>query len=279
MNLRWLPWTALVVAVGAAAYVLFRPTRPTSRAEDVLVRPAEPTPKGAAPLEATELATGPRPATSPSKEPAGPHGSVDWRKIARGSLEVVVVDGNDAPLATEAVTVQVGPAPGEREWVATPLLRIDPDTRLWHSDEIPAGPVEVRVAGDHILPKTVTVKVSAAGDEVKLPAGPVRVKVQPAGAIAYTVKLNDGTVPAQVTLTLLDARERALSVGYQARSETELGSPRVTTKATQGPEGVVFGVPAGRYTLRATSPANETLDTFVDVVAGETVSVAISIRG
>jgi hypothetical protein len=279
MNLRWLPWTALLVAVGAAAYVLFRPARPTQRAEDVLTRPAEPTPKPPASLEATELAGGPRPAAPASKEPAGPRGSVDWRKVPRGSLVVVVVGADDAPVPPEEVSVMVGPAPGGRAWPSTPLLHIDEEGKRWHSDEIPAGPVEVRVTGDHILPKTLTVKVTAAEDAVSLPAGPVKVKVQRAGAIAYTVKLNDGTVPAHVTLTLLDARERPLTVGYQARSETELTTPKFAPKATQGPEGVVFGVPPGSYTLRATSPADETIDTRVDVVAGETATVAISIRG
>jgi hypothetical protein len=279
MNLRWLPWTALLVALGAVVFLVVRPTRPTQRAEDVLTRPPEATPRVPAPLEATQFAPAPRPAASPSNEPAGPRGSVDWRNVPRGALEVVVVDENDAPLPLEAVNVEVGPGPAARPWLATPLLVGDADTKSWRSDEIPAGPVDVRVTGDHVLPKTLTVKVSAAGDEVKLPAGPLQVKVQRAGAIAYAVKLSDGTVPAHVTLTLLDARERPLTVGYQARSETEMSTRRIGTKATQGPEGVVFGVPAGRYTLRATSPADETLDTFVDVLAGETVTVAISIRG
>jgi hypothetical protein len=169
--------------------------------------------------------------------------------------------------------VDVGPAPGQREWATTPALIGDPATKTWRGTEIPAGPVEVRVTGDHVLPRTVTVQLSAGGGE------PVKVKVQRAGAIAYAVKLADGSVPAHVTLTLLDAKERPVTVGFQARSETEMTQPRVTTQVKQGPDGIVFGVPAGRYILRATSPADETRDTFVDVVAGETVSVAIAIRG
>jgi hypothetical protein len=119
MNLRWLPWTVLVVATGAAALLLFRPPRVPTSAEDVLTRPPDPMPKAPSELEAPKLATGPRPEAR-AKEPIGPRGSVDWRSIPKGPIEVAVLGADDVLLPLEAVRVDVGPAPGQREWATRP---------------------------------------------------------------------------------------------------------------------------------------------------------------
>jgi hypothetical protein len=81
-----------------------------------------------------------------------------------------------------------------------------------------------------------------------------------------------------VTLSLLDEKERPVQARFQSRSATVLSTPRTATTVKVAPEGVVMGVKPGRYVLRATSPTENTADTKVDVVAGETTLQAITIR-
>jgi len=123
-----------------------------------------------------------------------------------------------------------------------------------------------------VLEKVLTFRQTTEAGE------PLKVAVEPAGAIRYRVTLADGSVPADVTLALLDEKERPVTARFQTRSDAALGTPRTATSAKVGPEGVVMGVKPGRYILRATSPTENVADTSVEVVAGRTTEVQVTIR-
>jgi hypothetical protein len=276
MTRTWLVLIAALAAAGLAALLLFGGERRKPSAEEALREAADRERLESAqppPLPGTSLAPGVKvPGSDAPKPAAGPHGSVDVRLLPKGTLVVVVVGADDQPLPVETLHVQVGPARGAREWVRAPVVTADPETKTWRADEVPAGSVEVRVSGDHVLEKAVTVQQTSEGGE------PVKVQVERAGAIQYSVTLADGTVPAEITLSLLDEKERPVQARFQSRSATVLSTPRTATTVKVGPEGVVMGVRPGRYVLRATSPTENTADTKVDVVAGETTLQAVIIR-
>ena len=275
MNRYW-PLVAAVVAIAVAGWLLLRSPTTKRSAEEALARghdaekpPPPPAPIPGAALDAPRGADG----VARPKPEKGPHGSVDVRSLPHGPLIVNVVGTDDKPLDPAGVRVEVGPAKGDREWPSTPLLSADPETRTWKADSVLAGPVEVRVTGEHLVEKVLTVQVSPETSE------PVKVRVEPAGAIRWSVTLTDGQVPEQVEVSLLDERERPVTARFQTQSATSLSTPRTGTRQKEGSEGLVLGVKPGRYVFRATSPAEQTTDTKVDVVAGETVALAISIRG
>src|SRR5262245_47977657 len=202
------PWMVLLAAAAAlalAAYLLFASRGPKRSAEDVLREAAERKAEERtvpAPLPPTALAPGAKPPEAGPPRTTGPRGSVDVRALPKGTLVVLVVGTDDQPLAPDALRVEVGPARGGREWPRIPVFSADPETKTWQAAEVPAGPVEVRVTGDHVVERAVTIQHAAEGSE------PVKIPVEAAGAIRYVVTLADGTVPATVTLALLDAKER-----------------------------------------------------------------------
>lgn len=267
---RLLPPLVLLLAAVAVFLVL----RPAPGPVDVAdPGPAEPAPEAApAPGLSLEGAAAPRPAPEPA--PAGPRvpTAIDPRTLPKGGLQVVVAGPDDAVLPTEGVRVHLEPAPGSKAWHATPLLLADVERATWTSDDVPAGPVRVRVTGDHVVETTLDTRVEAGV------TGSVRVRVDRAGLLAYEVKLYSGEAPEQVTLTLLDARRQPVRVLYQVRTQAVLTQPRAATSATQGPQGVLLGVPPGRYVLRAVSAAEEYDEREVELAAGQSASVSLSIR-
>lgn len=215
------------------------------------------------------------PAPSPEAEkPVGPPTpvSVDPRTLPKGALEVAVAGPDDVALAVEGITVHLEPGPGSKEWTATPLLLADGALGSWSCAEVPAGPVRVRVTGDHVLETVLDTRVEAGA------ANSVRVQVDLGGALTYDAKLFSGEAPEQVTLTLLDARRQPVRARYQVRTQRVLTQPRSATVMTQGPQGVVFGIPPGRYTLRAVSSAEESDESEVEITPGVTVAVSLRIR-
>ena len=276
MNRNGIVLLAGLAAVGLAAFLIFGLERRKPSAEEALGAAAErdrAEPREPAPIPGAALAPADRPPEPAGpKPPTGPRGSVDVRTLPRATLLVVVVGGDDQPVSADALRLEVGPARGSREWASTPVFRFDPETKTWRADEVPVGPVEVRVSGDHVVEQARTFQQTSEGGEA------LKLKVEPAGAVHYAVTLADGTIPAEVTLTLLDEKERPVPARFQARSATVLSTPRTATTVKLGPEGVVMGLKPGRYILRATSPTENTSDTRVDVVAGETTDLPVTIR-
>jgi hypothetical protein len=67
-------------------------------------------------------------------------------------------------------------------------------------------------------------------------------------------------------------------VGWQLRGPRALGEPRAGTEVVLGAEGVAFGIPPGRYRLRAKSPGEDVEEHEVSVEAGRTASVSLVFR-
>jgi hypothetical protein len=196
--------------------------------------------------------------------------SIDPRTLARGPLEVHVLDLDDQPVHSNEVTVDVGAAAGQPAWFDKPLLNPDPDGHVWKGDGFLAGPASVRVFGDHVLEQSVPVVIE------KEPTPPVVVRVAWGGSVAYRATRLDGSEPAEVRVTLIGARKQPVLASYQVRTETVLTEPRRATEMVQGPRGLVFGVPPGTYTLRVVSPATDESDVReVTVEARKTTEVAL----
>lgn len=269
MRLR-LPFLS-VALLAAALYLLLREDAPRPSLDDAVTAPA-PAPRDPDTLGGAQL-TGSKPAgAAAAPAPKAPPPSIDPRTLPRGPLSVAVFGPDDRPIPSEDVRVQVGPGKGSREWHATPLLFTEPGSNVWRSTDVLAGAVEVRVTGDHIVTKSVQAKV--------VPGTPtdLKVYVDRAGAIAYAVTLFSGEAPEQVTLTLLDGQRKPVAAQFQVRTPSVLTTPRFSSTVTQGPQGVVLGIAPGRYTLRAVTADEEYDEVAVEIAAGATVEVSLSIR-
>ncbi len=266
------PLLLVVLALAAVgAYLALDPGAPAGGGEAVDLRDGAPAPAPDT-LDGVRL-TGNRTGERARPEPVGP-GSVliDPRTIPRGPISVAVLGPDDAPVPAHEVSVHVAPGRGSRDWHTTPLLHVEPGSHVWRSEDVFAGPVAVTVSGEHVVTKVVETRVI-----VGTPNDLV-VHVDRAGAITYAVRLFSGDEPEKVTLTLLDAARKPVAAQYQVRTETVLTQPRLVTTITQGPTGVLFGVPPGRYTLRAVSPSEEYDEAAVEVTAGSSVEARLSIR-
>lgn len=242
----------VVLLAGGGAWLLLRPAEP---------RPSELDPAGERPvgLETTPPSLeGARPgATAPGRGGAEggvaprPGPVIDPRTLPRGPLEVHVFDVDDQPIHSDAVTVDVGAAPGQPAWFDKPLLNPDPQGHVWKGDGFLAGPVRVRVFGDHVVEETLASVVETQ------PTAPVVVRMRWGGSIEYHATLLDGSEPKEVRVTLLGARKQPVEAYYQVRTETVLTEPRRLPEATLGARGLIFGIPPGTYTLRLDSPATD----------------------
>lgn len=272
MRMSPLPVVLALAAAGAAAWLLLRsgPPEPLG-GKGALERP-DATPESGGRLSPVELSG--RAPTGTGGTTSQPRGSdsIDPRTLPRGTLEVAVLGPDDQPIPSEEVRVLVEPGKGARDWYSTPLLLTEPGSNVWKHEGILAGPVRVTVSGDMVVTKVVETRV-----EVGTPVA-LKVHVDRAGVIAYAATLYSGEAPEQVTLTLLDAQRRPVSAHFQVRTESVLTQPRMASTITQGPAGVVFGLPAGRYILRAVSPSEEYDEASVDVAVGSATEVKFSIR-
>jgi hypothetical protein len=181
---------------------------------------------------------------------------------------VHVLDLQDQPIPSTQVTAEVGPAPGQPAWFDKPLLNPDPEGHVWKGEGFLAGPVAVRVFGDHVLEQSVPATIDPQ------PSAPVVVRLPWAGSIEYRATRLDGSDPTQVRVTLVGARGQPVLASFQIRTETVLTEPRRATEALLGARGVIFGIPPGTYTLRATAPGADESDVReVTVEARKTLSL------
>ena len=270
-NLRRTTVLLVPALLAAGAWFLLRP------GEDPSAPPGGTERGGEAGSDAPELGSTRlegRASTAPPREAPAPkpNGSVDWRTIPRGTLEVLVLGPDDAPIPAGDVTLFVSPGRGGRAWPTQPLLLADYETNAWKNEEIPAGWVDVRVSGEHIVTRTVETEV-LTGVSV-----PLRVHVDRAASIDYQITLLSGAAPENIKISLLDEKRKPVPVTYQTRNQAFLAQPQAVFQMAVGSEGSVFGVPPGRYTLRAVSPEDEFEESVIDAVAGQTHAVKLSIR-
>ena len=103
--------------------------------------------------------------------------------------------------------------------------------------------------------------------------------VNRAGAVEYDIQLADGSRPKEVRLSLLDNRDRPLRARYRP-----LPGAGVAARPQQGrlvrmpPRGVVFGLRAGSYTLKASVLGGAEGAEAVSVGLGGTTRVILSVE-
>ena len=194
---------------------------------------------------------------------------VDPRTLPKGSLVVQPVGPDLEPIIDRRLSVIATPK-GQR---VAKLPQFDESTGAFRFPSVIAGTVRISVRGDHIV-GTVTEAVVRAGREVRH-----EVHVQRGGAIRYDVITYAKTRPDQVLLELFDAIGRPAEAWFQARTSRTLTQPRRTKSITLGPEGVVFGIPPGRYKLKVTNIESEEWDEAeVKVEAGTTHEATLTVR-
>jgi hypothetical protein len=88
--------------------------------------------------------------------------------------------------------------------------------------------------------------------------------------VQWHAKLRDGTEPTDVTITLLGMDDEPVLAFHESRSARRITMPAKHTSSVQGPEGAVFGLPAGRYKLRVESEEYGYQDVVVDVELDKT---------
>lgn len=265
----------LVLAVGGLVWWLFGGDRqPPPDYDDYIATPER---VADGPEELREegrspIRLGGRTPTRPARPRPGPRSRpLPPQEVPRGGLLVTPVgpDGETLPSSVARVHVRgVGTT-----FHAPPLGIPDPDTGVWTFRRIYAGDVRVVVSGEHLVDASQVVEVLE--DEV----AEVEISVEPGGAIRYKVVLYSGEAPEKATLTLLDHESRRpIRVRYQARSAAAMSTLREATSITQGPEGLVSGIPPGKYWLHATSPEGEFEEGLVEIQPGETVPLEIRVR-
>jgi hypothetical protein len=272
MNRAWFALLAALVVGAGFAWVLLSGDHPAVDDGDAprieRAPPAtSPPPSDLPPVSPGSLAGGGE-ETRPKPKPVEPEGPV---RIPMGGLYVTPIQPDGKPWLPSEARVFVEPV-REGLW-AVPTGVPDAQSGTWRFDRIPAGPVRIRVGGDHVVD---------AYDEVTVLAGQTKeltLTADRGGAVAYKVVLYSGEEPPEVTLTLLDVDRKPVPVWWQVRKTNMLTTPRRLASVTQAAQGVAFGVRPGRYTLRAKSPAEEFDEAEVEVKPGETVEAEIRLRG
>ncbi len=264
-----LPLLSILVLLAAGAWLLFSgdSEEPTALELGPTVAPGASREDGSLELTSPVAPPGTRRGPKGSPEPA----LIDPRQLPVGPLEVLVLGPDDLPIPHDDLRVTVESGAGAMAWHATPLLRPDPETNIWKATDVLAGPVRVRVSGDTIVARDIDTQVTVEAGEL------LRVHVDRAGALEYTATRYGDEPLTEVTLTLLDATGRPVLVGYQVRTQTHLTQPQQARSISQAPQGVIFGIPPGRYTLRVTSAADESAEAEVDVESRKTLPVALQL--
>jgi hypothetical protein len=221
-----------------------------------------------APAPGTGLtASGSAPAPREKAPRRTPHTPIDPKGIPRGEIEIVALDRLGEPIASRNLRVYVNPV-GLKDW-ARRLGRADPESETWMFRKILAGEVEVHVYGEHVVDTRARARVEAGKRARKV------VTVDRAGAIKYGVTGADGKPPAKVTLSLTDEEGKPVRAYYQTVSVKALTQPRFATSRAEGAEGMVFGIPPGRYRLRAENEINEWDEADVVITATRTEPVSL----
>jgi hypothetical protein len=192
-------------------------------------------------------------------------------KIPRGNLTVTPVDADGNALDKANVTIRL-----EREgaeFASPPLAQPDYETGAWRFEKVVIGWVKVIAFGDHIEESRARANIEAGR------TNEVKVTCRPSGMIRYTAKLYSGEAPEKIALKLLHPRTKRPATAYwEVRQAETHAAVRRAAQVVQGPQGVVFGMPAGKWILHATSEEDEIDQQEVEVRPGETTEVEVLLR-
>jgi hypothetical protein len=194
----------------------------------------------------------------------------DPRKLPKGVLILQPIGPDGKPLAIPTLRLFATPHGQRNDKLAT---RYDEKTGAWRFERVIAGPVHVRIFGDHIVGRTLKATVIANTETVQ------EVPLELAGAVKYDVITYAKTRPKRVRMELFDAHNRPTSGYFQERMLYRSNTAREAKQVEVGPEGVVFGLRPGRYRLKVTNLESEEWDEAeLQVKAGTTAPVTLEVR-
>lgn len=193
----------------------------------------------------------------------------DPRTLPKGVLIVKPFGPDLKPLIDRSMNLRLTPR-GQR---GPKQARFNESTGHWRFERVIAGSCELKVTGDHIIGRSVTVQVKADREiEYEL-------HLEHAGALRYDVATYAKTRPKQVLIELFDATDVPAEAWFQNRSTFSLNQAIKTKARTQGPEGALFGIRPGLYKIKVTNVESEEWDEKeVEVKAGFTLPVSLVVR-
>jgi hypothetical protein len=193
----------------------------------------------------------------------------DPRTLPKGVLLVVPVGPDLKPLMNEGLHILVTPR-GQR---ATKQGVYDVATGARRFERVIAGPVDVKVTGDHIICRTTQAVVKRDAETT------FELHLEMAGAVKYDVTTYAKTRPKRVLLELFDFDGQPADAWFQERTSRAMTQPRKSKSLTLGPEGVVFGIRPGRYRMKVTNIESEEWDDAeITVEGGKTVPLTLTVR-
>lgn len=262
-----LPWLLILLAVGLGYWLFATDPDDDAPAYDVGFEGDASVPPD---LEATGLKGAKKPETDPkTKKPTKAWQPADPRTLARGVLIVRPLGPDLQPLVDRRLSIIVTPR-GQR---AAKLGLFDEETGAWRFERVIAGPVDLRVTGDHIIGRSVQTQV------VRDQETEFELHLERAGAVKYDVVTYAKTRPDKVLVELFDAGGRPANAWFQERGPRKLTQPQKKRAHTQGPEGVLFGIRPGDYTLKVTNIETEEWDEGeIRVEAGKTIPLTLTVR-
>lgn len=266
---KHLPILLILLAVGLGYWLLAG--GPEDRSTDAWEGEALEGPPGEDAPEAgtapTELDVSKR--AGRKKKPERVFQPADPRTLPKGVLVVLPVGPDLKPLMDRGLNILVTPR-GQR---ATKHGVYDDDTGARRFERVIAGPVDVRVTGDHIICRTAEAVVKRDSETT------FELHLEMAGAVKYDVITYAKTRPKKVLLELFDFDGQPTDAWFQERTSRAMTQPRKTKSLTLGPEGVVFGIRPGRYRMKVTSIESEEWDDAeITVEEGKTLPLSLTVR-
>jgi hypothetical protein len=190
-------------------------------------------------------------------------------KLPHGTLAIQVRDPDGNTVPPDTLRVEAEPV-GGIHWTIPSAMR-DERTGIWDFGSIPVGTLRIKVWGDHVVEtnKDVAVREGERTDET--------IRVRWGGAFEYEVLLPNGERPEKVTLSLAQGR-RPVKAYWQIRLEDVLTQPRLLPQFTNGPRGIAFGLPPGKYALTVQSDGAKPKTQDVEIVARRTAKLTIRLE-
>ncbi len=266
---KHLPLLLILLAVGLGYWLLASSPddgTPEDWESDVAENPGEDGAMGE-PSAPTELDVSER--AGKRKKPERVWQPPDPRKLPKGVLRVVAMGPDLKPLMDQGLNVLVTPR-GQR---VTKLGVYEEASGARRFERVIAGPVGVRVTGDHVIGRTVEAVVKRDTETT------LEVHLEKAGAVKYDVTTYAKTRPKKVLLELFDFDGRPADAWFQERTSRAMTQPRKSKSLTLGPEGVVFGIRPGRYRMKVTNIESEEWDDAeITVEVGKTLPLTLTVR-
>ena len=206
----------------------------------------------------------PEPEPLPEDEPEKPDPTV-------GGLELRVTDRDGQVLDREGVTARI-------TYVRRPDRPAIPgvaegDTAVFRFRELPLGAARVFVEGDLLMTGMLQATIQGGATSRR------SLIVKRAAALQYDIQYADGTRPKEVHLSLLDAQAQPVRARYRPDPAGETPArPRQGRLVRVPPQGVVFGLRPGTYTLKAVITGGGAGAETVSVSVGATTWVVVALE-